>query len=118
MAGDKGTVMRPLRLWDKEYKIYNENYHLRMGPNGVIENYQDGTRNETYIPEEYTGKDDINGIKIFEGSRCTAYYDRQYIEGPIIYKNCAYWIHWEDKDIWLGSDTVSQVEVIGHIHDA
>ncbi len=113
--------MREYRAWDlKEEKIRFYAGIFNKQPfteTSTFPQYESCPKMHDMIIEESTEKTDQNGIIIFVNDICTAYYDRQYIEGPIVYKDCSYWIYWEDQYIWLGSDTVSQVEVIGNIHE-
>ena len=104
--------MREFRAWSKQNKKYCSFEELLTDIFKL-----DGEADKFGALEESTEKLDHEGIKIFQCDIVTAYYDHQTIQGDIIYKNCAYWIHREDQDIWLGSDTICDVKIVGNIHE-
>ncbi len=102
------------RMWDKQYKIYNENYHICIGMSGEVSNMQDGTGGDDYILEQYTGLKDKNGKEIYEGDIAEDSTGQVIVTQTIKYIGCSFCFgsHNDYLDEWA-----DRLEIIGNIHD-
>ena len=109
------------RVWDKKYKEYTEEpfYRLTISLSGKVYNSESDEwydRGERYILQQYTGKKDGEGNKIFDGD--IVLFDRREWGGD----DNIHVVSWDNENAewcWGGGSTSDMCwrKVIGNIYE-